>query len=203
MQYLWPFGKRLLSPGSVQITLRKPHAAYCLCFIVTSGVRTTTGGYVFRGICLLRGMGHHHPIILPLVPCPFQGVPHLHPIIVLLVPGSFLGGTPIRDGWDTAPHQGLDWVLPPPLSGNGWHLTAYATGGTPLVVSRRRTFLFLKCKRSCGGWDVSKDSFRTFVCALLIFMTYVLSTKRSLWVTKHNSLQLANFTKSRRLDYTW
>ena len=44
----------------------------------------------------------------------------------------------------TSPHVGLDGVLAPFV----WDLddtwTGYATGSTPLAVSRRRTFLFLK-----------------------------------------------------------
>ena len=46
------------------------------------------GGYVFTGVCstLLGGVVPHlHPIILPLVPCPFQEVLHLHPIILPLI----------------------------------------------------------------------------------------------------------------------
>ena len=62
-------------------------------------------GTIFTGVCLstLGGIPHLHPIILPLVPCPFWGypcdwsqvhtwgLPHLHTIILPLVPCPFWG----------------------------------------------------------------------------------------------------------------
>ena len=41
------------------------------CF-VTARVRSTTGGYVFS-LSTTQGVPHLHPIILPLIPCPFGG----------------------------------------------------------------------------------------------------------------------------------
>ena len=78
-------------------------------------VHSTTGGYVFTGICLFRG-----PIILPLVPCPF--------------PGRY------PSDWSQIPSQG-GTVVSHPRQWGGWVITCYAAGGTPLAVSRR-TFLF-------------------------------------------------------------
>ena len=69
-------------------------------------------------------------------------VSHLHPIILSLVPGPFWGIT----------HPGLDGGIPLSMTGwgsplipiqdrTGW-ATGYGMGGTPLAISRRRTFLF-------------------------------------------------------------
>ena len=71
-----------------------------------------------------KGVPHLHPIILPLVPCPFLGRDNL------LTPQS-----------DQFPDQDRDGVNPPPPR-TGYAGTGYAAGGTPLAVSRRRTFLF-------------------------------------------------------------
>ena len=64
------------------------------------------------------------------------------------------GDTPIGTGWVTlppligtewgtstpSPHEGLDGVPPPPPSGLDDTWTGYTAIGTPLAVSRRRTF---------------------------------------------------------------
>ena len=103
------------------------------------------------------GIPHLHPIILPLVPCPFwatpscpgqectspcsgQGVPHpvmagASPCLGLRYPqkgpGASQWGTPGQDRMEYSPRSYL------------W--TGYGAAGTPLAVSRRRTVLFY-CK---------------------------------------------------------
>ena len=84
-----------------------------------------------QGVCLLNFVGdvlHLHPIILPLVPCPFQGVPKW--LVSNLVPG----GTPVLSRGYTRSRQGYppartglgnplartqDWV-PPVRTGQDW-----------------------------------------------------------------------------------
>ena len=70
------------------------------------------------------GLPHLHPIILPLVPCPFQGVPQ----------SQMGGGTPVQDGY--------------PLARSGWG-TPQDRMGKPLASLRLDR---LCCGRyaSCG-----------------------------------------------------
>ena len=88
--------------------------------IFTARVRSMTGRYCFH---TWGRVTHLHPIILPLVPCPFHGcTPVTGPRSLLgvpqwLVPGLFLGGTPpgqVRTegtpGWRVPPSQG--WGMP-------------------------------------------------------------------------------------------
>ena len=83
---------------------------------------TSTGPMSFPGV------PHLHPIILPLVPCPFQGVPQwLVPGPFQRVPQSWMGGTPARDGTlrpgqdGRVPHDGVPYQsgmgYPPARSG--------------------------------------------------------------------------------------
>ena len=49
-----------------------------LKLVFATRVRSTKGGYVFTGEVSVNTWGevpHRHPIILPLVTCPFRGVP--------------------------------------------------------------------------------------------------------------------------------
>ena len=109
-------------------------------------------------VCLGGGEGlpHLHPIILPLVPCPFWGylisIQYFHwshipsGVPQVGVPQSQLGGTPVHDGvpssqvwlvpsartgWGT-PQPGLRYLPPPPQTCYAW--TGYAAGDKPLAV---------------------------------------------------------------------
>ena len=102
-------------------------------FIITTCVWSMTGSYIFSLFVSPHPVGipHFHPIILPLVSCPFQVVPNDRS----QVPS---GGYPsprwaVPQSWLGVPQ---DRIPPPVRSGCG------ATGGTPLAVSHRRTVLF-------------------------------------------------------------
>ena len=94
-------------------------------------------GYVFSLFTLGR-VPHLHPMILPLVPCPFWGVPQS------LVPGPFLRGYPsprqgyplARSGWDT-PQSGQDGVPPPGVMPRAVRLLQFPAGG----LSCAKTYL--------------------------------------------------------------
>ena len=55
------------------------------------------GMLYFQFVCQStpRRVPHRHPLILPLVSCPFWGLPHLHPLILPLVPCSLQGVFPV------------------------------------------------------------------------------------------------------------
>ena len=57
-------------------------------------------------------------------------------------------GTPHKDRIGVIPIYGLDEVPPPAGMDGTW--TGYAAGGTPLVVSHRRTFLLLIAYTICN-----------------------------------------------------
>ena len=113
------------------------------------------GGYIYTGICSPEGEGG----VTQLYP---TGSMSLLGVRQCLVPGQFQGGTlvpggvvpwgipqPGQDGVPPSqdrtgyPNQpGQDRVNPPPRTGYVW--TDYATGGTPLAVSRGRSVLFCR-----------------------------------------------------------
>ena len=128
-----------------------------LC-VITTGVRSTTGGYVFTDVCLLIQEGRY-PSPRSLLPGPFlRGIPASGPM-------SFLGGTPasgpmsflgVSQSWQVGtpvPARGYlslgscgqdrTGVPPAPQLGLGYPSagTGYAAGGMPLAVSCERTFL--------------------------------------------------------------
>ena len=83
--------------------------------VIAARVRSTTGGYVFTGLCLFRwGEAHLHPIIVPLVPCPFWGYPSDWSQVLSL-------GVPLiqdRMGYSPPPQPEQDEVFPwPGLNG--------------------------------------------------------------------------------------
>ena len=120
----------------------------------------------FPGVFLFtpgEGVLHLHPIILPLVPCPFWGggLPHLHPIIFplvpcpfwgvpqILVPGQDVGGgtlvTGHRLGWGYSmmgysPGQG--WGTHPPPSDRTADGVLDMPRSVCLLRSRSRTLLY-------------------------------------------------------------
>ena len=110
-----------------------------LYFQLVLSVQTRGGG---------GGLPHLHPIIFPLVPCPFwRDTPVTGPRWSEYlsprwgeVPQSQAGEVPpFRPGWGTRPAR--TGVPFPPETGYAW--TGYAAGGTPLSVSRRRTLVHM------------------------------------------------------------
>ena len=127
--------------------------------VFTARVRSTTRDYVFTGVCLFgwgggRVLPHLHPIILPLVPCPFWGylisIQYFHwshipsGVPQVGVPQSQLGGTPVHDGVPSSQvwlvpsaRTGMGYPparteVPPPQTCYAW--TGYAAGDKPLAV---------------------------------------------------------------------
>ena len=116
-----------------------------------SRVRHTTGDYVFIGVCLLTGgLPHLHPIILPLLPCPFQRVPNLHLIILPLVPCPFWGVTQDRLGLPPSRVR-MGYLL---LGRTGVPTWPGQDGVPPWPGQDEVTFHWDKL---CRGWYVSCD----------------------------------------------
>ena len=149
--------------------------------IFTACVRSMTGN-VFTGVSLSvhnpshntstgpmsfpEGVPHLHPIILPLVPCPFWGYPSdWLQVPSQEVPQSQVGGTPVlvrgvphngvspsRSGWGT---PWLGWGTPqlfmgyPPRIGFAWigYVTSACCGSAGglscWVIFKEETVLFL------------------------------------------------------------
>ena len=75
-------------------------------------------GKVIVSVCLSvhtpeEGVPHLHPIILPLIPCPFQGD------TPVTSPSSLLGGTPLLDGGGYTPPHVQGWGTPQPGEDGG------------------------------------------------------------------------------------
>ena len=95
----------------------------CGSLIFTARIRGMREGNSFSlFVCPHPGGGglpHIHPIILPLVPCPFQGVPYLYSHNTSSGPMSFLRGYPgvcpsqVPPSWDGVPPV-LGWGTPRP-----------------------------------------------------------------------------------------
>ena len=95
-------------------------SAICFCEIFTTRICSTMGGYVFTSVCLFRwGVPHLHPIILPLVPCPFWGYPSDYSQI----PSRRVPQSQVLDGGYPSPRWGAtdrgipSWDTPPPQPG--------------------------------------------------------------------------------------
>ena len=105
---------------------------------------------------------HLHPIILPLVPCPFRG-PYPIPIPqyfywLHVLPGGRGGGTPSPgQGWRT-PQQRVGFPLerdgvPPSPQDKTAEWVIATRWAICLLRSRRRTFLFYIRNSSCDTLD--------------------------------------------------
>ena len=89
-------------------------------FVHHQGVTPSPSHNTSTGPMSFLGVPHLHPIILPLVPCPFPGgVPQW------LVPGPIPGGTPVPGGGTSVPDVGYpsprwEWKGSP-IWGKGLH----------------------------------------------------------------------------------
>ena len=127
---------------------------------ITAHVRSTTGGFVYTGVC--PGQGYHNPcggylsdghggnpVLSGVYLSPSQEVPQKR-----VPPGQVRtrvprsqdkGSSPVRTGLGYSPRifTSLEGhTLGTPRLGLGYHPgTGYSMGGRPLAVSRRRTFL--------------------------------------------------------------
>ena len=126
--------------------------------LFTARVRSTTGGYVFTGLCLSNFRGGEYPIQLMGGPIPgldWGGVPHLadgvpypswrnggYPILGsdMRYPIQLMGGVPHLSWWGV-PHV-QDWMgYPPPIIAS----TCYAAGSMPLAFTQK-DFLVLSLR---------------------------------------------------------
>ena len=111
--------------------------------IFAARIRSTMGRYCFHKVSVSSHGGypitHLHPIILPLVPCPFQG--YLSDWSQVPSWGDTPGwGTPLaRDG---VPPTGQAWGTPPPPDRTAEGVLSMQRA-VCLLRSRRRTFLCL------------------------------------------------------------
>ena len=112
-----PPGQGRYPPRTCYMVGGMPHVFTQEDFLVTARICSTMGDHGFTGVCLLtlEGGGEPHPS-----------------------QGGYHHGQGSQGRYSPGPRQ-----VPPPPSGMGDVWTGYAAGGTPLAVSRRRTFLFV------------------------------------------------------------
>ena len=115
--------------------------------LITARVRSTTGGYVFTGVCLFKGVGYpglwSQVPSQPLVPGPFWGATPISG------PRSLLEGTPDLAGGHPRPKWGTPWPglgyppqwglgCPPPRQGQvkprAYRLLWFPAGGLSCLI---------------------------------------------------------------------